>query len=246
MRNLFKILALALAATMAQSCFIDGEITFIGYIFFGFLAIFVIAFIMVMWVSKNEEAEKEKRRQAARLKRQEEQRVLELKIAQYEHDRKELAAEMGEPDKTIAIKDYDLNAEIRVYASQKKVVILGTEYDFSAILQCQFTDNARVEKGETTRVSDGTTKTNTGSMIGRAVVGGAIAGGAGALIGGSTASKGTTMTSVVKQGADVTKHDYTVWIYVKDIVNPMIQMHIGRDGAKVNEIVALMNAIMTL
>ncbi len=81
-------------------------------------------------------------------------------------------------------------------------------------------------------------------MLGRAVVGGLIAGGAGAIIGGATAKQNTSTTSVINQGTDVTRHNYTVWISVQDIANPMIQIPIGKDGAKVNEIVALMSAII--
>ena len=87
-------------------------------------------------------------------------------------------------------------------------------------------------------------KTDNGNMLGRAVVGGLIAGGAGAIIGGSTADKNTTSISVIEQENDVTWHDYTVWITVKDLAKPMIQIRIGKNATLMNEIVALVNAII--
>lgn len=248
MKTVSRLLIFIVASILVHSCFIDGEITGFGIGFFVILGIFVIGMI-VAGISESEKAQEreEKRKiwqEKVRIEKEAAAKALEEKKAQYEADKQAAIEEWGEPDKTIIINEFDINGEIRAYADKKKVNILGKTYAFTDIIQCQFTDNASVIKGQTTITSTGTASTDSGSMLGRAVVGGLVAGGAGAIIGGSTAKKNTSTTSVVNQGTDVTKHDYTVWISVKNIANPMIQLHIGKDGTKVNEIVALMNAII--
>lgn len=249
MKSYSRFLILAIVATMAQSCFYNGEITTFGIMFFVILGIMVLIFVFGMINTSAELKEKAQRDEEQRRIREATKKIEkeqeQKRINKYNDDCAEIYSKMGEADKTIRIVNFDVNQEIRAYSKFNKVVILGKEYDFTSIIQCQLTDNASIEKGRTTITSQGTTKTNTGNMVGRAVVGGVLAGGAGAIIGGSTASKDTVTTSVVNQGSDITRHDYTVWITVKDIANPMIQIHIGRDGSKANEIVALMNAIIS-
>lgn len=77
-------------------------------------------------------------------------------------------------------------------------------------------------------------------MIGRAVVGGVLAGGAGAVIGGTTAAKDTV--TVATHANDTVIHDYTVVINVNSFSNPVVRIPLGKD--KVNEIVGLMNVII--
>lgn len=248
MKNYLRFLILLISSLLVHSCFYDGEITEFGIMFFvGLGAVFVFVIIQSFVSSKEAKEVEEKRKIAqekARLEREAAAKALEEKKTQYKESRQALIQEWGEPDKTIVIEEYNINGEIRAYEAKRKVTIMDKTYSFSDILQCQFSDNPVVVKGRTTITSSGTTKTDNGNMFGRAVVGGLVAGSAGAVIGGTTAQKNTTTTSVVDQGRDVTKHDYTVWISVKSIANPMIQIHIGKDGTKVNEIVALMNAII--
>ena len=186
-----------------------------------------------------ERKREESYRQYLLVKQQEKER-----IEKYEANKKSLADNWGVPDKTIVLGEYDLNKEIRAYSEKRIVSILGKDYGFSSIIECHLTDNSRVEKGETTITSTGTQKTDGGSMLGRAVVGGILAGGVGAAIGGATAKRDTESTSVVRQGSDTIHHDFTVWITVKDIANPLIQIPLGNNSIKANEIVSLMNAII--
>lgn len=77
-------------------------------------------------------------------------------------------------------------------------------------------------------------------MAKRAAVGGLLLGGAGAVIGGGTASKQT----VTNQEADKIYNDYTALINTKNISNPIIRVHVGNDGSKANDIIALVNAVI--
>jgi hypothetical protein len=77
-------------------------------------------------------------------------------------------------------------------------------------------------------------------MVKRAVVGEVLIGGAGAIIGGSTASK----TTISTQENDKVVHNYTIIVNVDSLSEPIIRVHIGTDGKTVNEIVGLMNVII--
>ena len=104
---------------------------------------------------------------------------------------------------------------------------------FCSILGCSFSDNPQVKKGEVKYSS--TTKTNNANMIGRAVFGGVLAG-------GTTAAKDTV--TVATHANDSVIHDYTVVINVNSFSNPVVRIPLGKDGAKVNEIVGLMNVVI--
>jgi hypothetical protein len=77
--------------------------------------------------------------------------------------------------------------------------------------------------------------------LGRSVVGSVLGGTAGAIIGGTTAQQKTEYI----QEDDRTIHDYTVIININSISNPVIRIHTGRDGKLTNEIVGLMNVIIS-
>lgn len=142
----------------------------------------------------------------------------------------------GKPDKIITIKQYDTSNVIYVHEAQKRVYIQGKNYDFKDIISCTFTDSPKTYKGQLTSV----TKSDNRNTIGRAIVGGAIAGPAGAIIGGSTSKKITSY----EQGTDKIVHDYTVVININSISNPIIRINTGDDGRLTNDIVGLMNVII--
>ena len=68
-----------------------------------------------------------------------------------------------------------------------------------------------------------------------------MAGPAGAIIGGATAKKHTEHI----QGKSFTFHDYSVLINVNSISEPIIRINTGRRKELANEIVGLMNVIIS-
>jgi hypothetical protein len=142
----------------------------------------------------------------------------------------------GVPDKIINIKNNNTKQIIIAHESSKRVYILGQFYDFKDILNCNFSDSPRIIKGAVKTV----TKSNTGSTVGRAIVGDVIAGPAGAIIGGTTGKK----TTEFQQENDRTIHDYTVIININSLTSPILRIHTGEDGKLANEIVGLMNVII--
>lgn len=110
------------------------------------------------------------------------------------------------------------------------------EYKFEDILKYEVFDNYTT----TTQTSGTTTETKTSSMVGRAVAGGVLLGGVGAVIGGVTAPKTTSET--VTQSSVI--HDYSVVITVNNIKSPCENIHIGNDEAVLNKIVSTLTVIL--
>ena len=157
-------------------------------------------------------------------------------ISVYSASRKVLIDKYGEPTKTISLKASDLKQEIIAFEASKRIWICGKDFSMNDILGCSLEDNQKVIKGEVTS----TTQTKNGNMVKRAVVGNILLGGAGAVIGGSTAGK----TTITTQGDDTVQHDYTIVINVDSLSNPILRIHVGRDEVLANEIVGLMNVIV--
>ena len=142
----------------------------------------------------------------------------------------------GDPNKIIVLEELNLNKEIIAFGMVNRIWLLGKDLPMSDIISCTFNDNQRVEKGKVSYE----TKASTGNMAKRAVVGGILLGGTGAVIGGATAKTDT----VVNQENDKIINDYTVIININSLSDPIVRIHLGKDGVKVNEIVGLMNVII--
>lgn len=239
-RSFLRHSALALTALAAVSCESSGDNGALLLVTtFGIITVVIIIFVVES--VRNEEQEKARRRQEWRDKIKAEK---EARIKAYESGLAALRAELGDADKTIALAEHDLDSEIRVYSARNAITILGKTYEFKAILSCTSTDDYSVKRGKAKIDTSGDTSTDTLGAVGRAVVGGLIAGEAGAIIGGATAGSSTSMTGTIKYGDDKIQHDYTVWVTVRDIATPTIEIHTGADARLTNEIVALMNVII--
>ncbi|MDE5845495.1 MAG: hypothetical protein K2H44_08960 [Muribaculaceae bacterium] len=118
----------------------------------------------------------------------------------------------------------------------KKVWLAHKEYSFDEII------DASIEDIVTQRTTGGdiVTKTNTGSMIGRAVVGGVLTGGVGAIIGGATAKK----ESIVTPTEIHTEHQYNLLITTKTLSNPLITISFFDNVRLVQRCLATIKAII--
>ena len=210
----------------------------------GFLIFVVVAFGLIVVIgaissesNQEKEAEREKRRKEARERREKE---LEEKKQVYELKKNEQTARLGEVDKVIPIEEYEIDKEIAIFGQAEKIVLLGNEYSFSDILNCTAEDDYKVIKGKTEYTSQ--TKAKNGSTVGRAIVGGVLAGGAGAIIGGATAKKETK--TIAHQKDDIIIHNYTIVVNVNSLTNPIVTIPLKSDKAKMNEIVGVLNVII--
>lgn len=214
-------------------CFIAGWYT-LGTILVAGTVLIIIAVVISSQKDKEKRDERDRKAKEAKAKREEElQNVI---MPAYNEARTQLIDKYGNPAKVFVLEQYNLDKEIIAFEESKRIWICGKDFQMKSILSCTFTDDKKIVKGQITS----TTKTNNGNMVKRTVVGDVLLGGAGAVIGGSTASKSTITT----QEDDKVYHDYTVVINVDSLSEPIIRVHVGSDGKTVNEIVGLMNVII--
>jgi hypothetical protein len=86
------------------------------------------------------------------------------------------------------------------------------------------------------------TRTKTGSMLGRAAIGGLTLGVAGAVVGAITATKETQSSAA---NADYVP-SYVVKIGVKSIEKPIITLHLYRDKEQAEALYAVMQTIIAM
>ena len=108
------------------------------------------------------------------------------------------------------------------------LVMKGEEIPFSKVLGFALNDDTETIVQNTTQYTS-TTKTSTGSMLGRAVVGGVLLGGVGALAGASTAKKETTTVPTIGTSTSTTKHHYVLYLSLDDLSNPTREIKLGSD-----------------
>jgi len=214
-------------------CFAVGW-NILGSILLVLTGIIIVTIIISSSNEKDRAEERKIKSKELSIKREEElQNVI---IPAYNESRNELFDKYGAPTKVFVLAQYNLEKEIIVFEEAKRIWILGKDLPMKSILSCTFTDDKRIVKGEISSI----TKTKGGNMVKRAVVGDVLLGGAGAIIGGSTAKKSTIIT----QEDDKIYHNYTVVINIDSISEPIINIPIGEYGNTVNEIVGVMNVII--
>lgn len=107
----------------------------------------------------------------------------------------------------------EVSGMILSFDEAKKVFIMGNEYDWSSIEGFNYENNPVMEQGAVKTE----TKVNTGSMVGRAVVGTLVAGPVGGVVGAVTAKRTQTMQQDSKMRSHYTLHIYTNIASKKDI-----------------------------
>ncbi len=131
----------------------------------------------------------------------------------------------------------DRNKKLYVNEKDQILFIHGTGYKFKDILSYTVQDNSKtIHSGGTS-----TTKTNTGSMLGRAAVGGALFGNVGAVIGGATASKTTEYGNTFSTEI----HHYNVIITVNSISSPMVTVDLGSNQELMNKLSSVLTVILS-
>lgn len=222
-----------------------GKTTMSDYLLILALVLGVIGLLLFLfaWISseaRNEDKRAEKLKEERAIRDKEEQA---LKV-QLENHKADLTNQYGKITKEFFLPSnnnvYSIPAKedcIFLFGEARKIWICGTIYDFKDILGCSLSDNFYLEKGEV----EYKTKTSTGSMVGRAVVGGMLTGGVGAIVGGATASK---KTEVIPKSCDKTIHDYTVLINVNSLDEPVRHIPCKEDATLANDLIGLFNVIV--
>lgn len=199
------------------------------------IAIIVIAVLILMMYNGNKNAEEEQKR-----KEKAEQRKQQA-IETYNKEFADLTARFGECTTKIILKRSEMPSiknEVLIFEKAKKIVLYGWPYNFAGILGYSIVDDST---NETITTSEGSAKTSTGSMLGRAVVGGVLMGGLGAVAGAATASKNIKSDAT---GLTKTKHNYTFYINVNSLQQPTVSLSVGSNTDRAQELAGVLNIIL--
>lgn len=199
----------------------------------------IICFIFVI----NEGVSEKRKRKDALLAEESRKRFIQAEQKDKEEYDKTLTAlsvKFGEctMNENLGIFEHRIASRVLVYEQSKIIVINSKEYKFSDILGYSLVDDAT---SETITTSTGTAKTSTGNMLGRAVVGGVLTGGLGAVVGAATAKKDISDNATSQT---TTTHKYTLYINVNNLQEPTIVLYIGNDASKAQKLAGIMNVII--
>ena len=131
-----------------------------------------------------------------------------------------------------------LSRDKKIYVNENTntLFIQGTGYKFNDILSYTIQDDAKtIHSGITS-----TTETNSGSMLGRAALGGVLFGNVGAIIGGTTASRTTHYGSM--SSTDI--HKYKVIITIDSLNSPMVTVDLDNNQELMNKLSSVLNVIL--
>lgn len=233
--------AIAVPFVVAGFFFMSDYSSFIGYYYYSNLAtifwiVSLILFVLciVSYINREEDKKKEQDR-IEKAQKQKEQQEAER---QFKNDIEKLSKENGAIIKQFDFGAKNIDGSIFVFAETRKIWIFGKVCNFNEIIGCNIKDDLQIEKSSVTYK----TKTSTSSMLGRAIVGGVLTGGIGALVGGATARKKTV---AVPSGNDKTIHDFTVVINTNDLSCPVFYVKCGADELLANELHGIINAVIS-
>jgi hypothetical protein len=206
-----------------------------------------IIFIIIIILTIVKASDNMKKKSAERNKVELEKRVIEeAKILKYKEEYlskiKSFENQYGELTKEIRYRNIlngynnsKINDTIYIFESTSTIMINNQVLKFKDILGFNVFDNSTVIYSGQTAV----TKSKTGSSLGRAVVGGALLGGVGAIIGGTTGKKETVLSA---QTSSV-NHSYTIVININDLSTPLIKLTLGDSQGLVQMISSILTII---
>lgn len=184
-----------------------------------------------------------KKEKADLVQEQKENEERKLIIEAYHAEIEALETTYGKPVAVIPVTHrledkYSISNHLYIYEQSKTVLVYGQPIPFDKILTYSLSDNQQVIS---TTSGTGETSTSTGSMVGRALVGGVLLGGVGALAGATTAKKDTEINTTTEH---TTYHDYKIYLNLNDLANPQIVIRFGGDAESANKAACIFNIII--
>ncbi len=238
-KKFLSIIAVIVFAILASASIDSTDIT-IFLVIFGLLMVGgIIAAIITN--KENEKAEQEKK-EKRRIDEEYRLALAERKEAERAKKYNKLTTLMSSPGKVI---EYDYDHYVMVNENTSQIMLNEHVYNFKDIINYTLSDNTTVIQKHSGGEITSTSSTDTGSMLGRAVVGGVLAGGVGAAIGGSTAKRETTSSVAPSTTTSSTIHDYLIAVTVNSLSKPIERLRLGEDGSNTNEICALLSVIIS-
>ena len=208
-----------------------------------FLAIMAIC-VWLFWIFSNLGYKDRNRKKLENEIKAKEERLAEgaaKKKAEDDENSKQLSlltATLGNPEKIIKTLDNSIEKAFIVFSSTSNIYYNSRAIPFSQLVSCDIKDDSYTT---TTGTKQAITKSKNGSTLGRAVVGGILAGPAGAIIGGATSKK---TTEIIDNTQTITHHHYYAIITTASTSNPIIKIDCGKKSKLAQEIKAVVSGII--
>lgn len=223
----------------------------------GLMLAFFSAYIFVILARRDkkindEKKTKEKEAYLASYKAHQEawKKKHEAKEKQKREEERKLFEDLGHgrPIKSVPIRSdcsskglHYLDNRICVFADDY-LTIQGKLYKFTDILDFDAMDNTTLKETSYTS-SNGTSKTSNGNMAIRSGVGYALAGPAGAIIGGTTSKKNNVSYDKTETTTE-TKHHYEIVVVVNDFKKPQIVLDFKNNKSLFFEVKSILTIIL--
>lgn len=210
---------------------IAGILAFIGVV------IFSVLFFVIL---KNAAKEEERRQELAEEEEAERVRQKKINSVQSKIDRalNKLIAKYGQPDRVIRPYDELEYGYFALFVEHKLLCINDEKFHFSDFASYKLVDNCQIEKGD---IVGGVT-THSEDVFTRSMAGKFFGGKTGAIIGGTTATRHSSIH--LQQNNDALIHDYTLLVNLKGINRDGIEMHLGNDWRLAAELEHLFDQII--
>lgn len=205
------------------------------------IVLILLVFAVIFLVRRHDKKKEQEDEERDRIRWRNREQWREKQEDEYNIQRTKLIDRLGECVLDIDLgvyEEYDINTHVMLFESSRIIRIKAQEYKFSDILGYSLVDDAT---SETITTSTGTAKTSTGSMLGRAVVGGVLTGGLGAVAGAVTAKKNISDNATSQT---TTMHNYTLYINVNSLQEPTISLNLGNDVSIAQKLAGAVNVII--
>lgn len=214
-------------------------------------ALVLVSIIVYDLIENHKEIERAKRIKVARIATDERRKTNELKEkakSEYETAFGNLASTYGDCSFDILLNSRKFSTSAHVYFFEQgaMMVLYDEPIPFEKIIGFSLNDDTKtLMKNETTSYTS-TTSTSNSNMLKRAVVGGVLMGGVGALAGATTARKDTISTPSLGQTTTTIehKHKYSLYINIDSISNPTRVIELGEDMQKAQNLANVLNVII--
>ena len=195
----------------------------------------IVALVWLFWILFNlnyKEANAEKLEDMIK-KAEERQAAIAERIAADKRENEQfmstITAQLGAPGKIVKLNnDLYKNAFI-VFPVSQNIYVYSKTIPFSQLLGCEIKDDSYTT---VTGTKEEVTRASNGSTVGRALVGGLVAGPVGAIVGGATAKK---TTEVIDNTQTITHHHYFAVINLSDIATPTLRIDCGKSSPRIAE-----------
>jgi len=207
-------------------------------IFLGVIILCVLLFIIFRSIAKAEKRQQELAEEEEARKRY--QKKINSVQSKIDRALNKLIAKYGQPDRVIRPNDLTDYGYFALFVNHKVIYINDIAFPFADIASYKLVDNCQITKGDIS--GSITTSADTKDVVISSLAGDFFGGKTGAIIGGATAQKHSSVNLV--QNNDTLVHDYTLLINLKGINREGIEMHIGDDWRLAAELEHLFDQII--